>query len=171
MPISCSLKELARRHNSITNLLKPVLPNGQKLAASRFKRASANEYILTAHSGSPTDDYRRNIFKTKNPDYRGNYFEQWYIGHGDTYLLKSASMNFFYNNDEKILSLHCDPNEEIGSPHYKYKTGPHLHVDGRFKHAHIALNLSNLDQVIHSIIQLEKAFAIGLTMIDDEFIL
>lgn len=176
MAIYCNEQQLIERANKITILLSPLLPKGRRIAATRYPRGR-QEFIIGAHQfkiekSSSMPDFRLWYFNTTNDNFSGNYFEQWNLISSNNWIMKSAYLNFLYK-EENILSLHCDPDEEIASAHYKYKRGPHLHITdkhGVFSDAHIALNLSNIDQVVNSLEDLETAFGNAVLMIKEQFI-
>jgi hypothetical protein len=101
------------------------------------------------------------------------HYEIWVRVNNQTFTLKNAYLQILFGESE-ILSLHCDPLEPHISTVYKYKCGPHIHVkhptNESISNAHIALNLSNFDDVTKSLQSFEKAFKAAITMIKDEFI-
>ncbi len=70
--------------------------------------------------------------------------------------------------------MHCDPNEPDDSgllKHAIYKRGPHIHVtaaDQPLPHSHIALNVTQIDNVLSSFENLSAAFGSGVVMIRDQ---
>jgi hypothetical protein len=69
------------------------------------------------------------------------------------------------------LALHCDPNEPSSQKHYLYKAGPHVHMSTAqdpLHRAHIALNTSNLKEVLRSVGDLTIALKTAVTMVDDQ---
>lgn len=77
-----------------------------------------------------------------------NYYETWkHSPEDDNYLLDRAYMHIHLqksSNSKQLLSLHCDPCLSVSEQHYRYKRGPHLHLEGgdpNIDRAHISLCL------------------------------
>ena len=94
---------------------------------------------------------------------------------GKAFCLNRAYLHLYLRRDEiaenQILALHCDPNEPSSQKHYLYKAGPHVHMSAAadpLHRAHIALNTSNLKDVLRSVADLTTALRTAITMVDDQ---
>jgi hypothetical protein len=84
------------------------------------------------------------------------------------HLYRRSDLN---NADDEIFALHCDPNEPQSERHYRYKAGPHVHLSTArdpLHHSHIALNNSNLAEVLSSVPNLTVALGSAIAMVDDQ---
>ncbi len=73
--------------------------------------------------------------------------------------------------ETEYVLLHCDPNEPSNAAHSIYKQGPHLHVQAApdpLRHAHVALNLSQLRDILSDAQTFTKAFKLSVVMLRDE---
>jgi hypothetical protein len=107
------------------------------------------------------------------------YFERWRITLlRDAAFLDRAYLSLYRKGldidvEDEVLALHCDPNEPDGAEHAVYKQGPHLHLmKAEFPgpDAHIALNLCDLHEVLHSVESFTKAFHSAVVMIRDQIL-
>jgi hypothetical protein len=169
MPIIENEKNILKRIQNIRKLLKPIV----KRDISAYPKTNNMEILYSAFEQSKTtSDYRATRFRTKNPDYEGNYFERWTKVKINKWKLTQAYLTIYYDNKE-IVALHCNPDISTKDPIYKYKSGPHIHVNhsnSNISKAHIALNLSNIDAVTENFDDFEKAISNAVIMIKDEII-
>jgi hypothetical protein len=73
--------------------------------------------------------------------------------------------------EEQVLALHCDPNEEESNKHFRYKAGPHIHMSTAeypLDRTHIALNASNLSDVLRSVQEITVAFSAAVKLVDEQ---
>jgi hypothetical protein len=109
---------------------------------------------------------------------RGSYFERWVPTSEKrrNYYLAQAYLHLYWRErasdaESEFLALHCDPNEpdDIGlRKHAQYKRGPHIHVVAATQplpHAHLALNLGHLAEVLGSVERLTTAVSSGVNLI------
>ncbi len=177
MPVTCTQPVLFKREGRIRKLLQPLLGRNQQVSARRVG-ASSKSVIFSAFSGSsPISGLHKEWrFKTVSNKIKGNYFEIWVENSNKNWSLSKAYLTLLETserNESELLSLHCDPTEGKDTEYYFYKSGPHLHIkhpNSVISKAHIALNLSNLDEVINSLAELESALAKGIKMIGDEVV-
>lgn len=174
---NCTLaeKRLTARAADIRGLLKPLAASGT--VASTIKREST-AFILGAYDGpkplSPTvRDWR---LRTPVERLYVNYFERWELlpGRSEVFL-ERAYLTLFrkisHTNETEILSLHCDPNEPSTAPHYRYKAGPHIHVnaaDQPLPHAHFALNHDAVDRTVADLFELTSVMGRGIELIEKQ---
>lgn len=176
MSIVCTEREIVSRPNQIGRLLLPLVD--RKIAAKRDENQTTS-FIFGAFDGtSPTTSrYKDWRFKTLDPVFKANYFEIWNKVANDKFILHLAYLTIFKGtreDEEEVLSLHCDPVELKSSKIHKYKSGPHIHVkhsaNEKFSKAHISLNMGELEKVLNSLPEMEIAFKNAIFMIRDEFI-
>lgn len=171
-------KGLQRRLQGVRSLLAPLLSND--VATGAFYRPRATRIIGSYSGPKPNnEDFRNWRFRTTARMIRGMYFEQWDAVDEtqDNWFLKKAYLSLFsfgsLGNEKELVSLHCDPNEANTEPHWLYKRGPHLHVKAAeepIPHAHIALNLFELDAILTSSDNLLTAFGQSLEMLSDQIL-
>ncbi len=174
------IRKLPSRGDEIRKLLQPIAkhedgPAWQPIASSR-------EYIIGTHDGSPSQsNYRDWRFSTYVPQIHASYFEFWkktFVDKKEIWYLDRAYLHIYRINlltrgEEEFLALHCDPNESQEAEHVLYKRGPHLHIKVAQKpipHAHIALNLGHLKEVLGSVEALSKAMKMGVQMLREEIL-
>jgi hypothetical protein len=177
MRCTIEASKLDKRGQEITKLLGPIVPNGQRLAC--WKRLLDRQVVLSAYLGpQPTSaELDRWRFTTKIPNIRASYHEIWLqtdFRQVDFYL-ERAYLHLYlrsdHNNEDEILALHCDPNEARSERHFLYKAGPHVHMmtaKNPLQHSHIALNNSNLTEVLSSVPNLTAALKTAIAMVDDQ---
>lgn len=119
-------------------------------------------------------DHRKWRFKSYNKLFYIEYFERWMVEE-DLWYLERAYLHLkkikSHNEMEDFLALHCDPLIEKTEDHYKFKIGPHLHIecaDYPLPKSHFALNLTDLDKVLSSTVCLTKAIESALELIKDQ---
>lgn len=142
-----------------------------------------NDFVLAVHSGSKPDLAPREWrFTTRVPKMRASYLERWVPTNEKRkrYYLMQAYLHLYWRegpreDDEKeILALHCDPNEpgDAGTrKHALYKRGPHIHVvdsSQPLPHAHFALNVGHLSEVLRSVESLTAAVLSGVNLVRDQ---
>lgn len=138
--------------------------------------------MIGVHSGARPEfgvaDWR---FSTMVRGIRGGYHERWiavdekrqrfYIERAYLHLYRRRADE---SDEAEIVAMHCDPNEPDDSGvlrHAVYKRGPHIHVTASeqpFPHSHIALNATELDDVLSSINSLHSAVTAGVVLLRDQ---
>lgn len=173
--IVTTVDALSSRGQVVRQILKEI---SSKPTGPAWKpRSTGREYIIGAHSGSPTQsDYRSWRFPTIVTEINAMYFELWKITSRENAFLDRAYLSLYrkgvnFDPEDEILALHCDPNEPDIAEHAVYKQGPHLHlIKPEFPgpHAHIALNRCHLPEVLHSVESFTSAFHSAVVMIRDQ---
>jgi hypothetical protein len=168
------VEKIPGRTQEIARILAPLAPPSRRIACMR--RLLNRQTALVAHLGQepsePDPDQWR--FPTRVPLIRASYYEIWQpVGQG--FCLNRAYLHLYVRKDQReekqILALHCDPNELPSQKHYLYKAGPHVHMSAAedpLHRAHIALNTSNLTDVLKSVGDLTFALKTAVTMVDDQ---
>jgi hypothetical protein len=75
--------------------------------------------------------------------------------------------------DQKLLLVHCDPQESKDSIHYRYKIAPHLHFEMApcpWNETHIPLCDGWQETILQSLDNLDKAIARAIEFIADELL-
>jgi hypothetical protein len=170
---------LSARGQEICQMLTPLA--GQiRLAYAVVSYRS--EVMIGVHSGKRPEfgvtDWR---FSTMVRGIRGGYHERWIAvdEKRQRFYIERAYLHLYRRradeSDEiEILALHCDPNEPEDSgvlKHAVYKRGPHIHVTASeqpFPHSHIALNATEIDDVLSSINSLHSAVTAGVVLLRDQ---
>jgi hypothetical protein len=77
-----------------------------------------------------------------------NYYETWrQTKEADEYYLDRVYMHMHIvarPKPQQVLSLHCDPSMNASDAHFRYRRGPHFHIEGatpNVSRAHISLCL------------------------------
>jgi hypothetical protein len=178
MKCTVEASKLAARGQEIAKLLGPIAPDGQRLAC--WPRLLDRNMVLSAYHGpQPTDaDPSRWRFTTRIPRIRASYHELWIPtdSHQEAFYLERAYLHLYLRTDlnreeDEIFALHCDPNEKPSERHYRYKAGPHVHMTTArdpLHHSHIALNNSNLTEVLSSVPNLTVALRTAIAMVVDQ---
>ncbi len=136
-------------------------------------------YTLCAYGpGKAPEALRDWRFKTPCAGFYGHYEERWRPVAVDrrSYFLERAYLMIYRRlpeparGESEIIALHCDPNlpEESRSV---YKAVPHIHVkaaDPPIPRAHLALELSQIDDLLTSHDVLMEAFRRGIDLICEE---
>jgi hypothetical protein len=179
--LTITMEELSTRGDRVRLLLVPL--SGKRDGPAWQPRATTTEYWIAAHDGSPSrSDIRDWRFSTIVPEYKAQYFERWMrtnTGVAESWYLERAYLHIFQFNqrngtESEFLCLHCDPNESDDAAHALYKQGPHLHIHAGasepIPHAHIALHVGYLDQVLNSVDSLSEALENAIWMLRDEIL-
>lgn len=139
------------RGDTVRRLLTPLLvtPHRTQVKQIGFGRDSFTLGALPiGMPPSPSINRDDPRVPTKIPCLFVNYYETWKVGEsGDVYLLDRSYMHIHLQKAQgsrQLLSLHCDPCISSSERHYRYKRGPHLHIEGAdpdLDRAHISLCL------------------------------
>lgn len=176
--IVISSRHLRSRGGQIRRLLRPLVrdPGGPAFKTVYWR---PGEVVVAAHDGSAVGkQYREWSFATFVHDVRGTYFEKWNQDDNDSWGLHRAYLSLLRidrmrQSQKELLALHCDPREPDEAPHSIYKRGPHLHVQDAsdpIPHAHIALNIGHLEQVLSSVDSLSTAMNLAVRMLKEEIL-
>jgi hypothetical protein len=177
MRCTIEASKLDKRGQQIIKLLAPIAPENHRLLCR--KRLVNRQAVLSAFIGSQPIEAEPDLwrFTTRVPRIRASYHERWLqtdFRQADFYL-ERAYLHLYLrrdlNNEEEILALHCDPNEARSERHFLYKVGPHLHMSTAsdpLQHSHLALNNSNLTEVLSSVQNLTAALKTAIAMVDDQ---
>jgi hypothetical protein len=74
-------------------------------------------------------------------------------------------------NEKEMIFLHCDPQEQQDTDHFRYKVAPHIHVEiagSPWSGAHIPLCDGWQAEVLASLDSLDRAFTRGIEFIVNE---
>jgi hypothetical protein len=117
------------------------------------------------------------LFATKVPQLLANYYETWRrTDASDEYYLDRAYLHMHVvvkGASRQVLSLHCDPALAEADQHYRYKRGPHIHVDSAspdVSRAHLSVCLLDDHLGGRDIAALNRALTAAVHMIDAEFV-
>jgi len=154
IPILVESTELyLRRRGAVRRLVAPLLPNPPNVVVEQLG-PGRNVYTLgvVPQGRSPATilNPEEALVRTRVPKLLMNYYESWrQEGQADRYCLDRAYMHIHLalrNNPQQLLSLHCDPSLRRSEAHFRYKRGPHVHIEGAnpsVSHAHISLCISD----------------------------
>ena len=180
--ISLSIQDLKSRGLQVAQILNPLVEseNGPKWDF----RSKTSQVTIIAHGGKSSRLYRSRVkdskFQTACRDCVAGYMEVWRRSSEDDriYLLALAYLDISVRNEntkgfDEIICLHADPDANEDDESYLYKRGPHIHVSAAtdpIPKSHIALELSNNDQILTSLDYFNTVFARSVTMIRDEIL-
>lgn len=167
-----------KRSTVVRRLLSPLLITNHQ---ARIQQVGPGRDSFTlgalpiGKAASPSINPEDPRVPTKIPLLFVNYYETWKLGmEGDVYLLDRAYMHIHLqkiNVSKQLLSLHCDPCIPSSEQHYRYKRGPHLHVEGadpRLDRAHISLCLQDSQLGGDTVEELTSVFREAVKMIEKE---
>jgi hypothetical protein len=143
------------RRQAVRRLVAPLLPQPPNIAVEQIgpgRDAYTIGILPKGRSGTSFLNPEEALVSTYVDGLLLNYYESWRELRGDQYYLERAYMHIHLRLGGKlprqILSLHCDPSMRESEEHYRYKRGPHLHVEGatpNLDRAHISLCLSDAE--------------------------
>lgn len=172
--IRIKVRELGSRGNNIQRSLRRI--SRIRGGPAWYPRSSSRDLIIATYDGTqPTSDYRQWRFSTFVPRFKAMYFERWMrtADNEEYWYLDRAYLSIFHlfdrNDEREFICLHSDPNADDEKK--MYKKGPHLHIiaaQDPLPHAHFALNLGHLEDVLTSIDTLSDAIDIALNMLKEE---
>lgn len=181
MPIRLQTSALAQRVNRLRKVLEPLTNIKGGPACRQTKGLNRREFIIGAYDGSqPTGGYTSWRFGTIASRYQAMYYEIWLQDRSqiDLWSLERAYLHIYRvdpmkreERETEYVLLHCDPNEPLGAAHGIYKQGPHLHVQAApdpLRHAHVALNLGHLADILTDAQSFTDAFKLSVRMLRDE---
>lgn len=142
----------SKRGATVRRLLSPLLVTNHQAHVQQIgpgKDAFTLGALPIGAVASPSINPEQPRVPTKIQRLFLNYYETWRLGtDGDVYLLDRAYLHIHLTKPsqetKQLLSLHCDPCMLSSAQHYRYKRGPHLHIEGAepsVDRAHISLCL------------------------------
>ena len=162
----------------IRKLLKNIIAN-PKIIPQRIPSTQQNKIIFCVSDDRITN-YGQFIsgnigekFKTRNKSFRASYYEIWdkIIGTKQDYCLNRMYLHIYRVNENSMkeyVLLHTDPIDN-DKTHGNYKRSPHIHFknvsDELISHAHIALNITDYNEVFSNITKLNECFLAHVKMI------
>jgi hypothetical protein len=166
--------DVIKRAAKIRALLRPISRVSSGPATENIQ--SGGLWIIgTRDETTVASNYRDWRFATSADKHHAMYFEAWRVVDKRRYKWQSAYLNIYRRTagqgEEEVICLHCDPAEAIHAPHARYKRGPHLHFSSAgdpLKHAHIALHMGRVDDIVQRCESIHNHLALGVEMIRDE---
>jgi len=139
------------RPRGVRRLVSPLMPQPSSVTVQQVG-PSRDAYTLSVlpHGRSPSSysNPEEALVATRAPNVFMNYYESWRHGvRADEYRLDRVYMHIhiiYGMKSLQVLSLHCDPSMKEADAHFRYKRGPHFHIEGAtpsVSRAHIALCL------------------------------
>lgn len=166
------------RHNEIKELVKDIFPDIRNFQCNTLNKSRKICFALSDRliQSQELNDY---FFRTNSSKIRASYYEIWEpLIKGDYFLTKAYFHLYRTDNeyltkreDGEYILLHCDPNDE--DEHGDYKRSPHIHIENAdypINKAHIALNLSNINQILASRTELNKALKTAILMLKKQIL-
>lgn len=176
--VTCLSDIQSNRISEVISIVKIAHPNPKSINAKFLNKSGNISIVITdrhINSQNP-EDYD---FQTIAENIRARYNEVWVKFQKDEYYLSKAYFHL-YKIDEEYLTkrkdgeyilLHCDPNDN--DDHGDYKRSPHIHIENSdypINKAHIALNLSNIKEILVSRMELNTALQKAVLMIKDQIL-
>jgi hypothetical protein len=174
-----SIDELkTSRYSELKELVRDVSPDFRKIQITQLNQSGKLCFVISDRM-IQSQDIKEYDFQTKSKKIRASYFEVWDKLSKDTYYLSKAYMHLHRTDDEYLavrtdgeyILLHCDPNDN--DEHGDYKRSPHLHFENAgfpINKAHIALNLSNINQLLTSRRDLNIALRSAIVMLNKQIL-
>jgi hypothetical protein len=139
------------RRPGVRRLVSPLLPQPSNVIVEQVG-PSRDAYTLSVlpHGRSPSSflNPEEVLVATRAPNVLMNYYETWRRGREpDEYYLDRVYMHMHivaHPKPRQVLSLHCDPSMKTSDTHFRYRRGPHFHIEGAapdVSRAHISLCL------------------------------
>lgn len=168
--IVATRKDLTKRYKAVRKIIEPLRKSLPTIAI--VPKTSSTVWRIFAHDGVQTTSNSRDIrFRTQFDSIRARYFEIW-VPKASDWVLTQAYLDLFQLDSEhefqKLLSLHCDPNEPASE---SYKRGPHLHLQAAgppLCTGHIALGCQFTCRILESSKDLTEALQWASEMIATE---
>ena len=143
------------RRSSVRRLVSPLLPQPPNVTVEQIG-LSRDSYTLSVlpHGRRPNSvlNPEEVLVATRVPSVLMNYYETWrQSSEVDEYYLDRIYMHVHIgarSRPRQVLSLHCDPSMKASDVHFRYKRGPHFHIEGAtpsVSRAHISLCLGDQD--------------------------
>lgn len=163
----------------IVELVKIIHPKPKSIQAKPISQSGIITFVV---SDKPVKSLEKKDydFQTTSKNFKASYFEVWVKHEKNDYFLSKAYFHLYRTDNEYLKSiredgeyvlLHCDPNDN--DEHGDYKRSPHVHIENAeypINKAHIALNLSNITQILESRLELNKALKSAILMLKEQII-
>ena len=165
--IVIEISQLAKRVAAVRKLLSPlrgrIVPCLLRPAPHRYGEGQILAACQKMETGISFEEWQ---FDTLAKNFWCQYYELWRpISQTDKRFLERIYLNILHLNSdhdfEKVISIHCDPDEKGPEPQSSYKRGPHLHIqksESPLNRCHFPLNYSHLKMVLSSIDNVTSAF-------------
>jgi hypothetical protein len=166
------------RNSEIKEIVKDIFPNVKRFQCKSINKSKKICYVLSdrAIRSHNIDDYN---FRTHSPKLKASYYEIWNPLNKGNYYLSKAYFHLYRidneylekRNDGEYVLLHCDPNDN--DEHGNYKRSPHIHIENAnypINKAHIALNLSDIEEILESRLKLNKALKNAILMLKKQIV-
>lgn len=176
-PIVIDISQLSKRVTTVRKLLSPLrggtVPCLLRPAPHRYGEGNILAACQRQEIGISFEGWQ---FNTLVKNYWCQYHELWRpVGQTDKRFLERIYLNILYlnpdHNFEKVVSIHCDPNEKGSEPQSSFKRGPHLHIqksESPLHRCHFPLNYSHLEIVLFSIDNVTNAFKDAIKILRHE---
>jgi hypothetical protein len=141
----------------------------------RISKISNNCFLFPNKQTSNDLSHREIFYSTFVNEIDLNFFEHWRQTGINKYNLISTNFNFkkiVGDKYENFICLHSEPNDN-STPRNLSKISPHLHFDFAFepiRHSHIGLFIYEINEILRSIKNYDKAIELSLEMIKTEIL-
>ena len=166
------------RSSEIKEVVKDAFKEPRRILINQIHQSGKLCFVISyRHINS--QELHEYDFQTRSNNIRGSYFEIWNQDGRDNYYLSKAYLHLHRVDKEYIagkpggeyILLHCDPNDN--DDHGDYKRSPHLHFENAgfpINKAHIALNMSNINQILASRDELNIALKAAVLMLNKQIL-
>lgn len=171
--------KLEERRKGIAERLRAAIP-GLPFISAEFQPVGVYTKVIGVNQGHHRIGSYSNwrVSLVDHPVSIG-YFEVWQYKQDQRrrgrYLLLKAYLHVYLafspENEKQMIFLHCDPQEQQDSDHFRHKVAPHIHVQiagSPWSDAHIPLCDGWQDEVLASLDSLDRAFTRGIEFIVNE---
>jgi hypothetical protein len=141
------------RRKAVRRLVAPLLPQPPNVIVEQVGVGRNTYTIGVLPNGRRPSSYLNPedaVVPTRVPNLLMNYYESWRQGtETDKYYLDRVYLHIHLASrkvSRQIFSLHCDPSLNSSEAHFRYKRGPHVHIEGAnpdVSRAHISLCLTD----------------------------
>jgi hypothetical protein len=168
------------RRRAVRRLVAPILPQPPNAVVEQVGLVR-NAYVIgvlpVGRSPTSYQNPEEILVATRSPKILMNYYETWRPrANSGEYSLDKAYMHIhsvFSSEAKQIFSLHCDPCLHPSERHFRYKRGPHVHIEGAVpdvSRGHISLCLAHKDLGGTDILSLTSSLAEAVNMIASELL-
>lgn len=168
----------ALRSSEIKEVVRDAFSDTRKILINQIHQSGKLCFVISDRP-IKSQELHEYDFQTKSKKIRGSYFEIWNQDTRDNYYLSKAYLHLHRVDKEYLegkaggeyILLHCDPNDD--DDHGDYKRSPHLHFENAgfpINKAHIALNLSNINQILSSRADLNIALKAAVVMLNKQIL-
>ena len=168
----------SERPDNLKKILQPI-SNTRYLFCNFYKFQYAGAKVLAAHNGKINNkDFSEWYFPSYKKGIWCKYYELWKQDSNKAeWKFDNAYLDIFVTNInrelDRILCLHCEPNDNSEEPKRSFKKSPHIHLKKAaepLSKSHIPLNYSDLSEILSSIVKLNEAFIKAITILKYEVI-